>query len=236
MFFGYHEMPLQIEQGDISLSCQKEGNNLAYKRSCLEEEIEKTLLTDSGKILLHPVEPLNKPKPISHFLLIEFEKSLVLKPRSKRTIFVIFPVEIAASVPFKKGFEVIDTFSLPKQKFTLYGDPQSGVICRYWKSPVSSTAPRLNPLQEGFIELHLVNAHSDWTEITKSVFNAYSMKLYYNDSLVSMKAKMEIESDHIAETSFIDAPFQKRMTKSFEVYTARKLSLLNTKFVMEYGL
>jgi hypothetical protein len=234
--FGYHEMPLQIEQDGISLSLQKQGDSLIYKRSCLEQEIEKTLLTGTGKILLNPVEPLNKPKAVTQLLLIEFEKSLVLKPRVKRTIFVTFPIEIAACISSKKELEVIDIFSLSRQKFTLYGDPQNGVICKYWKSPVSSTAPRLNTLQEGFIELALVNANSAWVELTKAVFDAYGMKLYYNDSMVSMKASMEIKSRQIAETNFIDAPFQKGMSKSLEVYTARKLSILTTKFIMEHGL
>ena len=88
--FGYHKIPLHIEQDGIPLSVQREGENLLYKRACLEEEVEKTLLAGTGKVLLNPVEPLNKPKVLTQYLLIEFEKALVIEPRGTERISLHF--------------------------------------------------------------------------------------------------------------------------------------------------
>ena len=51
-----------------------------------------------------------------------------------------------------------------------------------------------------------------------------------------MKARMRIVREGLAETDFIDAPLDSDMKKSFEVYLLRKLSITNTKYIMELGL
>jgi hypothetical protein len=234
--FGYYDIPLQIVQEGISLFLQKEGESLVYKRDCLEEHVEKRLLATEGKILLNPVEPLNKPKALSSYFLVEFERSLVVEPRGTRKIFLTFPIEIAVYISLEKDFEVIDIFTLARQKFTLYGDPRNGVICKYWRSDVYAPMPSLDPVREGLIELTVANANTHWIELTKAIFNAYGMKLYYNDTMVSMKAKMNLKTGPIGEIGFVDSALKDGMNKSLEVYTARKLSITSTKFTMEFGL
>ena len=51
------------------------------------------------------------------------------------------------------------------------------------------------------MELTLRNNTSDWASISKAVFSAYGMKLYY-DADVFMKARMDIRSKSTADTSF----------------------------------
>ena len=54
--------------------------------------------------------------------------------------------------------------------------------------------------------------------------------------MVSMKGNMEIINHNISETSIINSPIEKGMIKSIEYYTARKLPVVITKFVMGAGL
>ena len=234
--FGHYNVPLSIEREGISLSIQKDGKNLIYHRDCLGEQVEKHLLAGKGKILLNPVEPVNTPKALTPYLLIDFEKSLLSEPKKTRTIFITFPLEIGVYSSTNKDFEILDIFTLAKQKFTLYGDPRNGVLCKYWKSPVYPTIPSLKPLQEGLIEIAVTNTNPQWVEVTRAVFNAYGMKLYYNKKTVSMKANINIKTRDSAETEFIDTPLQKGMTDSLEVYTSRKISISKPKFSMEFGL
>ena len=77
---------------------------------------------------------------------------------------------------------------------------------------------------------------SGWVKLTKVIFNAYGMKIYYRDDLVAMRATMKIVHKHNAETDFINAPLEEGMTKAMELYTAKKLQITTTKFVMEVGL
>jgi hypothetical protein len=234
--FGQYDIPTLIEQEGITVSVQKEGENILYRRECLGENIEKILVASSGKLLLNPVEPVNKPKAIASHLLIEFANALQVEPRGTMNIFLTFPVEISVFIPFNEELEVIDTFTLARQKFTLYGDPISGVICKYWKSSIYTAEPSLNRIEEGIIGLTIANTSTNWIEVTKAIFNAYGMKIYYNDERVSMKANMRLKSAQSAETEFLDDPLSHGMSTSIEMYTSRKLSIAKEKFNMEFGL
>ncbi|HNV38544.1 MAG TPA: hypothetical protein PKJ46_05240, partial [Methanoculleus sp.] len=58
---------------------------------------------------------------------------------------------------------------------------------------------------------------------------------YYND-LVATTATMKIITTNMAETDFIDAPLLPGMTRSIELYTARKIPVINRGYLMEWGL
>ena len=218
------------------MSVEKEDNLYTYKRKAFYGTEEKILLFDTGKVLLNPIEPLNRPKEITSFLLVEFEKSIVIGPGTSKIIYIKFPIEIGVFISNNKNFEILDVLTLVNQKFTLYGDPASGVICKYWNSSVYSKIPETNPMMEGVTEVKIENTTTRWVEVSKAVFNAYDMRIYYSHSLVSMKAKMKILGDQMAETVFSNAPLKAGMTKSIELYTAGKVSVLGPKFLMEGGL
>ena len=234
--FGEYDIPVNIEQKDLSISVQKEDECLIYRRTCLEEKVEKNLLIKNGKIILNPVEPLNKPKSLTTYLLIKLGKTLILEPKSTKEVFIKFPIEIGVYLSDGKEFQVLDILTLTKSKFTVYGDPRNGVLCKYWKSDIHSSVPSVDPLYEGVIRLKIENTNPDWVEITRAVFDAYAMKIYYNDQIVGMKATMRIRNGGIADTNFRDSPIEKGMSHALEIYAVRKLSITTNEFVMEFGL
>jgi hypothetical protein len=234
--YRYYDAPFKIVKEGITLTLEQEGERLLYRSVYADKKVEKILLTSTGKVLINPVEPLNKPKELTSYLLIEFDRTLVVAPGSTKSIFVTYPIEIGVFLAGGNQFEIIDILTLAKQKFTLYGDPRSGVICKYWGSEVYSLIPSVNPLHEGVMELSITNTTTGWIEVTKAIFNAYGMKIYYNDDRVSMKATMKIMSGRSAETDFVDAPLENGMKKSLELYTVRRLPVVAPKFVMEVGL
>jgi hypothetical protein len=234
--FGQYDIPIRIEQEGITVSVQKEGESILYTRECLGESLEKILVAGSGKLLLNAVEPVNKPKALASYLLIEFANTLQVEPKGTMNIFLAFPVEIAVFMPSNEEVEVIDAFTLARQKLTLYGDPINGVICKYWKSSIYTAEPSLNPIEEGIIGLTITNTTTGWVEVTKAVFNAYGMKIYYDDERVSIKANMKLKGGGSAETECMDEPLGEGMTKSLEIYTVRKLSVTKKNFIMEFGL
>lgn len=212
---------------------------LLYRRESVDEKVEKNLLASTGKILINPIEPLNKPKELTAYLLIEFERTLVVESGATQKIYAKYPLEIGVFISSGKGnenFKILDIFTLMKQKFSLYGDPSSGVICKYWSSAVYSSIPSVNPIHEGVVELSITNTSAKWVEVTKAVFNAYGMKMYYCDNMVAMKANMKIMKGKIAETDFFDSPLETGMKKSLELYTVRKVAIATTKFVMDAGI
>jgi hypothetical protein len=245
--YGYHNPPFSIEIEGISVSVEKTGERWVYRRKFGSEEIEKLILGDGKHIIINPVEPINTPKEITPNLLIEFEKTVLLAGGEKKQIFLTFPVEIGIFISDKgnKSLQLLDVLTLVRQKFTLYGEVSNGVVCKYWKSRIYSAPPSLNPLQEGIMELTLRNDSSEWASISKAVFSAYGMKLYYEGD-VFMKARMDILNKHTAETGFelqnINGDLRSRSLKNhktrreaFGVYSLQKLGIVPLKFYMGWG-
>ena len=234
--YGYYDIPFGLEESGVSLSLEKDGENFIYQSVAAGTSAEKIVLARTGHVLINPIEPMHKPKELTSFLLVEFDKTLFVEPERTKKVFVTYPIEIGVFISSGTAVEVLDIFTLARQKFTLYGDPRNGVICKYWSSSVYSTLPAVDPLREGVIELNIANTTREWVKITKAVFNAYGMKMYYNDARVAMKATMKIQHGKLAETDFVDAPVEQGMKKSMELYTAKKLAVTSTKFVMGWGL
>ncbi len=245
--YGYHVPPFSIEQEGISISMEKIGQQWIYRRTLGDDNVEKIILGDGKRLIINPVEPLNTPKEITPNLLIEFEKTLLLPGGARRKIFLTFPIEIGIFISDRgdKNLQLLDVLSLTRQKFTLYGEVSNGVLCKHWISEVYSTSPSLNPLKEGIMELTLRNTSSDWASISKAVFSAYGMKLYY-DGDVFMRARMDILNKNAAETGFELQPLRgelksirlkdfKAWKEAFGVYNLQKLGFVPLKFYMGWG-
>ncbi len=238
--YGYYKSPLtplRVSKECINLSIKKEGKNLHYTRSCFDESIEKILLSKDCGIIINPIEPLNTPKYITPFLLIELEKSVFVEPKGTNNIFLTFPIEIGVFIYGRKGYDILDLFTLAKNKFTLYGDPRNGIVCKYYKSGVYSSLPNnKDPMIEGVMKLKLINSTENWVEITEAVFDAREMKVYFDENLVSTKANMKIISNKSAETEFVSSAIKKGMKSSIEVLAPGRLPVTTKKYLMEDGL
>ena len=232
--FGYHNIPLVMKGGNAILAVDRKKDGLVYRRKSLKGDREKLLLTKMGQLLVEPIEPVNTPGNMTPYLLIEFENPVMIEPRASRTVYVKFPIELGISISDGTRSEVIDIFSLKFQKYTLYGTPRGGTICKHWSSPVSLSIPNANPLLEGVMELRIRNILNRWIEVTKAVFDAVGMKLYYNENRVSMKAR--ITSPLVAETTFIDAPIVSKMSKAADYFTGKMLAPMSVKYMMEMGI
>jgi uncharacterized protein len=244
--YGHYDPPFSVEKEGILISVENNEKMWIYKRTLETDKVEKRIIGDRKHLIINPVEPLNTPKEITPNLLIEFEKSLLLAGGARKKIFLTFPIEIGVFISDEgnKNLHLLDVLTLARQKFTLYGSVSNGIICKHWKSGVHSIAPSLNPLQEGVMELTLRNSTSDWVSISKAVFNAYGMKIYY-DVDVFMNAHMDILSKDTAETGFdphhisgelkIYNPKDPNTRKeAVEVYN-RKLDIVPLKFDMRLG-
>ncbi|RLI78597.1 hypothetical protein DRP05_06765 [Archaeoglobales archaeon] len=235
--YGVYDYDFKFENQEITVGVEKRGGFLRYFRSLKNgsDNVEKILASDTGKIIVNPVEPLNLPKEITNYLEIEFEP-IVIEPNSYRKVYLKFPIEIGVFAATKKSIDILDIFSLNNQKYSLYGPPDSGVICRWYKSDVFAGIPKTEILKEGVIELNIQNTSHEWVEMRRIVFESYGMKIYYND-IVSMVAVVKIINRMVAETNFINKPIKDGMKKALELYTARRIPVVERKgFLMEWGL
>ncbi len=236
MLYGAHKPDFLFENEKLKIEIRKKTSKVTYYRKAGKEEVEKILdVSDDDKFIIHPVEPVNVPKHITDFLEINFKKPVVISPKSQTCIFLKFPVEIGVFACSGNKIDMIDVFTLVKPKYTLYGTPKSGVICRWYESDVYLEIPETNPIEEGVLKLTIKNNNDDWAEVKKAVFDSYPMRLFYNDRLVAMQAEMKIFSKYVAETSFINQPIVKGLSQAVELYATRVLSLEKRSFLMEWG-
>jgi hypothetical protein len=235
--YGKHDLPFTVEQEGLSIAITKSGDtSYQYIRACGENTLEKSLVVSKGEFMIQPVEPLNTPKTLTPYLLIEFEKNILLEPKGSKRLFLTFPIDIGVLIRLNKEVKVVDSMSLVPQKFTLYGDPKQGLICKYWKSSLHDAMPTCDPLREGILELTVSSASREWEDISKTVLSAYGMKVYYGKTLVTMKGKMKVNDDKTADTDMQDTGLERSMKKSPKTFAPRKLSMVTTTFHMEYGL
>ncbi|MEM0215669.1 MAG: DUF432 domain-containing protein [Archaeoglobaceae archaeon] len=235
MYGIYKLEDLSIEFQELRIKAEKYNDYYCYFRTFRDSKVEKLIFSDA-EVYVNPVEPVNLPKNITNYLYIGFRKPVLIAPVSKAEIYLTFPIEIGVIIKKNGEFEDIDVFSFLNAKYTLYGEPKGGVIARYWESEVFGKIPEVEPFKEGIMKLRISNLSNSWCEVSKAVFDVYGMKIYYNKNAVSSVAEMRIHSRRVADTSFFDEPLFGDMKKSIELYSARTIPILSTKFTMEWGL
>lgn len=233
--FGELKLPVTIERDKLSISMTRDSDSIDYQRSLDGGTVEKRIsATRKNVLVINPVEPVSTPKSVSSHLLIEFDRPIVMEPRSNCTVFLTFPLEIGVFLKHGKDYRMIDVFSLGPQKFTLYGEPTGGVICKYWPSKVHSSAPDVQPYIEGVLELKITNVSNAWHDVGRAVFSAHTMKIFHQDDRVFTKSTMKINDRGLGETDFKkEVP---EMKKSLKVCRSSRLNITSTSYVMAFGL
>ena len=235
--FGSYNFGTSFNVNRITIETYEDNGLYIYHRKS-DPDIKKIISAPTA-IMVHPVEPVTQPKEITHFLLIGLKKPILLSPRSTITYFVTFPVEIAiyASVNEQiEHIEHIDCFTLTHPKYTLYGTPTKGHICKGWKSDVYHTIPEVDAVREGVLKVTLHNVSNGWAELKKIVVDAYYMKIFYSE-FASMNAVVTVLSKISAKTTFLDQPISTGMEKAVELFRLRKIPIVEkAEFTMRWGL
>lgn len=231
--FGEYDLSVTLKEQNIEISLEGRGKRKHYYRKAGDEEVEKFIHAEGGKVVVCPVEPVNVPDmTISEHLLIELDKPLVIESGVKDAFYAKFPIEIGIFLVDRKDVEEIDIFTKTKPKYTLYGPPESGVICKWWKSGLYNEKPEVDKLYEGVIKVEIENRYYEWMEINKIVFRAFDMKIFYND-YAYMHAYLKILKKTMGETTF-NLRKPKNMQESVDIYLAKGVKKLEKKFVMDW--
>jgi hypothetical protein len=231
--FGKYDLSFEISEADVTLSMTGEGRHRRYRRRCGSDETELMVSATRGNVVVCPVEPVNMPDPqVTEHLQIELETPFIIQPGGRDTIFLKFPVEVGVFLVDKKDIERIDLFTKTPLKYTLYGPPESGIVCKWWKSPVLTEQPDVEKLYEGVMRVDIRNHYHEWVEIRKLVFCGVEMKIFYGD-YAYMHGFLSINKKSFGDTGFI-AKKPPDMHGSLDIYLAKGLKRLEN-FVMEEG-
>ncbi|MBN1298038.1 DUF432 domain-containing protein [bacterium] len=234
--YGPHSLPWIIDQDDISIRIERMSSMIAYHRHCGERTLDKRIAGMVEEVVVHPVEPMLIHRHPVQFLLIHLASPIQVAARTTTTIYGTFPLDIAVMTSDRTSDDPIDVFSAAPMKLTLYGSPDHGMLCRYWISPIEESPPETRPLQEGVLRLTLRNDTPRWTQISRVVLRGYDMKLFFDDTTVSMLAVMRIVGKNLAETDTENNPLRPGMTRSTELMAMGIVKAISRKFMMEGDL
>ncbi|HEX38311.1 MAG TPA: DUF432 domain-containing protein [Candidatus Cloacimonetes bacterium] len=235
--YGTHDIPTSMKESGLSLDFSQVDYGYQYTCKLADnKEFNKIILVDKARVLINPVEPINLPKHITNYLMLEFDKNLTIAPHQEKSFFATFPIEIGIFIFKRREFEPIDIISLLPAKYSLYGDPRIGVVARYHKTEIYSQQPEVDKLHYGIIHITVRNSDAQWNTISKLVLNAYGMKLFYNEKLVKLYASMKINNEISAETECFTPPPEKGFKKAMELYVSKKIAITSSKFLMMEGI
>ncbi len=232
--FGVVKGPFRETFGNTEVVFKPTQNKAFYRRTNPDEEVKKWLFMKKGNIVIQPVEPLSVPKNVAKHLLIEFEEPIFIEPKVTGRFYLKFPIDIGVFASVNKKYRPFDVFTGGAPKYTLYGNPKTGVICRHHKTPVSLTKPTFEPMLEGIMSLKISNKDDECAEINKAVFCGYTMKMYYKGDLVTINATMDIVNQGLAQTGFVKQRI-KGFNSGVELILASKLQRITPLYSMEEG-
>lgn len=218
--YGRYGYEFCVEKNDLKVCFSKDDDFLRYYRNQGGSIVEQIIASESGTVIINPVEPLNLPDEVTRFLEIRF-LPIEIEPEATRRVYLTFPIEIAVFLQKGGAYRCIDIFSRMLPKYSLYGPTDTGVITRYHWSNVYLKRPNPDHSLEGVIELDLINTTKSWVEVSRVIFENNGMKIYYTHDLVSMSAGMKIIKPTIAYTAFEDKGIVGGMQKSIEMYYSR---------------
>jgi hypothetical protein len=243
--FGSYHFGKPINLGSITLETYQEAGLYVYHRRS-DSELKKVMSSPSN-LLVSPVEPVTQPKKITHYLLVRMVHPVLVPPGSQLTLFLTFPIEIGVfpeveeSVDLgfftstRKEEEPMDLFTLTNPKYTLYGNLENGIICKMWESEIHTQIPEVSPLSEGVMKVEIQNNAPQQKEITKMVFDAFYMKIFYEEFAL-MNAVVKLNSN-TAETSCLEEPPLEGMRRAARVFSPSKVPVIEKEsFLMEWGL
>ncbi len=232
--FGLYRYPFRYESDQFRIAVEESDSFYLYSRDCGGAHREKVITSESGTILIHPVEPLSTPKPVTRFLEIRFPATM-MEPQSEKNLYLTFPLDIGVFIEGKGDTENIDVFSLNSPQYSLYGPSDRGVITRYYESRISGMIPETDPVREGVMKLTLKNSTRSWLEVSRAVFDNTNMSLSY-DEIVAMVGGMDLHNNLVAETSILDRPLREGMKRSIGLSSGRRIFAEQKAFLMEHGI
>lgn len=241
LFFQFKDNSIKLERTD--------SNSYLYQRIKNEKIIsEHKILFQSSEdeLAIYPARPITQPQPISHHILIRIDPPVVIPPRASVTHNLLMPIEIGVfTTSGTSNNYLIDSFSLLNPKFALYGLPESGYICRYYKS---NSGEKINAEKylEASIIMRFENSLDDWISIQKIVMDAYMIDFYLKgDDVYLEDSNMVIENGNIASVylnnkppipKLEEVPMANEEVKKFRLTILDRAGFgVAARFVMEHG-
>ena len=188
--FGMYDVEnsLDLTFPNNTIKLEKIGENaFSYIRKDAEENIvEKMIPAKSNQIQVEvaPIRPLNHPARRTNYVFLKFDKEIYLSHNSAASIFVHCPIEIGIFLIHESDRESLDwvTCNPINSRFGLYGQPDTGTLCKYAEVSLATDYQDSIPYVEGVMKIVIENTLDSGQTVSKVIFPITDNSLYYENS------------------------------------------------------
>ena len=212
--YGFYEIGEKLElffpSVEVRISKDDEGN-FSYLRKDSEGNVtEKIIPSISKKIQIEvaPIRPLNYPARRTNFVYLKFDKEVFLSEGASTSFLVRCPVEVGIFLVRGSHKDSMDWFTCDpsSSRFGLYGAPDTGKLCKYYKVPIVKSELDSELHLSCVMRVSFENLLERGYSITKAIFPVTDHLLYYKeeksqlDSLkVTLRKRVAVEYVETAE-------------------------------------
>ena len=196
------EYELVIGQNRIlMLPNEVRGSGLRYRRFDATGLLvtERMIVSDESSLLLG-VFPTPAPMTsglVIHEVYLRFKSPIVVDQKSAAIVYAAMPIDMAVYRQSKDEELLLDTFSLQRPQYALYGTPESGVVCRYKEVEVhtSNADVKPNKYEEALVRIAIRNEIDNVVKISRVVIPVDDIILdhAHDDSWLSGTVEMNLD-------------------------------------------
>lgn len=232
--YGFYEIDEKLElffpSVEVRISKDDEGNFSYLRKDSEGNMTEKIIPSISKKIKIEvaPIRPLNYPARRTNFVYLKFDKEVFLSEGTSTSFLVRCPVEVGIFIVHDSHKDSMDWFTCDpsSSRFGLYGSPDTGKLCKYYKVPIVKNEFDSELHLSCVMKVSFENLLERGYSITKAIFPITDHLLYYKgeksqiDSLkVTLRKRMAVEYVETAEirltqTDWIQSPSWEKDTQT----------------------
>jgi hypothetical protein len=191
----------QISVGDYKMIFDSSARSLSYKRFKAEDLKSECVIMsekDPTVVGIFPNPPLFTPQQLSKNVYVKFRVPVVVDHKSEAVIYARIPIELGVYRQADDEEILIDAFSLTQQRYALYGPQESGVVCRYVETDVSTDAEGIKPskYQEARARIKIRNGIDNVIRVSKVIIPMERVIIdhAHDDAWLTGSVEMTIDS------------------------------------------
>jgi hypothetical protein len=190
-----------ITIGENKIVINRLGSALSYKRYAgSEPKAEVIIVSDEDHIIIgvFPNPPILTPKAVAKNVYLKFKSSVIVDQRSQVIVYAKMPIEMGVYRQSKDEEILVDAFSLGRQQYALYGSPESGVVCRFTETEVSTDKNDIKPAkyEEALVRIRIKNDIDNIVKVSKVIIpmNGVVLDHALDDSWLPGGVEMTLDS------------------------------------------
>lgn len=204
---GQHRLQLKTTRdyhlvfGEYRIEFNSVRSSLSYRRYVGSElAAEAMMVSNEDPVIIgvFPNPPLFTPAAVAKNLYLKFRTPVVVDQGSQAVVYAKMPIEIGIYRQSKDEEMLIDAFSRKPQQYALYGSPESGVVCRYTETEISTNNDdiKLAKYEEALVRVRIKNDIDNVVKVSKVIIPMDGVVLdhAHDDSWLPGSVEMDLNT------------------------------------------